>query len=324
MASAGTSRRRNAREARNHATNCESTTVEATTKSFLPTPSPLNFFKGHKRGDDENDENDHNIHEKKKRKRHSSSSSWQIHQNYAPLSILLMTVLVLLAVSYLQRVNSTPGLYTPPIHKFIPAPLNKRRTACVDVEQKSVIRAFEMRNWNVVILKRKSKDPKLQVLHCYQQGSASIVWTKLIPRYWNASQPWQRQNQIPFERDMSRKAQTTEMLRQHAKQRNRPLPDFIPESYVLPNDKDALLKRLTIGPKALLRGAVPDHLEGRDDPWVLKLSAIDVSGNKLRADCYRFWLIGKKKTQHFCYFLIHEFPLLPVEWHWNCHAGTWQ
>lgn len=105
-------------------------------------------------------------------------------------------------------------------------------------------------------------------------------------RYWNSSQVWQRQNQIPFERDMSCKAKTTELLRKYAKEKNGRI-DFIPESYILPNDKDLLLKRLTLGPGMLQlrRGtssssgaavAASAIAGGDNEPWVVKLSAIDV------------------------------------------------
>jgi len=72
---------------------------------------------------------------------------------------------------------------------------------------------------------------------------------------------------------MSRKARTTELLHEYAKRQGRVLP-FIPESYVLPQDRDVLLKRLTVGPDAVLRGGRGAKGE-ENDPWVVKLSAID-------------------------------------------------
>lgn len=132
------------------------------------------------------------LEEKKKRQKRGKNKkkntifiSCQLNHHFTiPLSILIMTVMVLLTLSYWKRINSTPGLYSAPLYTFTaPSDDSVRRTVCIDVEQSSVIRAFRSRNWNVVLLQRKSKNTKLHVMHCYRMGSASVVWTKLIPRY---------------------------------------------------------------------------------------------------------------------------------------------
>ena len=171
------------------------------------------------------------------------------------------------------RSSSTPGLYTPlPEGYFHSVPLHLRRSVCVETAQTSVVRAFRQRHWNVTLISQKaSKGPVYTT--CYKQANAAVVWTKLIPRAWNESQPWQRHNAIPFETEMSRKASTTRYLRHYAQQQQRVLP-FLPESYVLPDDWTYLLHRLT--KDTTLRGQSTSSV-GSNEPWVVKLSAIEVS-----------------------------------------------
>jgi hypothetical protein len=77
---------------------------------------------------------------------------------------------------------------------------------------------------------------------------------------------------------MSKKAQTAEFFRAYELTTGRSLP-FIPESYVLPDDRLSLLRRLTLGSASSLRGAgvSGSDISGDNEPWVVKLSAIDVS-----------------------------------------------
>ena len=218
-------------------------------------------------------------------KRHRDNVLFQ-QRHCIPLALLVMTCLVFGGVSvYNTRYHSTVGLYVPfPPGHFAPAPLETRRSVCVDQAQTTVVRAFRERGWKIIPLRPKSDDPNDHYLSCYQKGNAAIIWTKLIPHHhWNASFPWQRHSQMPFEAEMSQKARTVELLRLYEKTQGRTL-SFIPESYVLPQDRDALLKRLTVGPDAAaqLRGSSNSAPGGgastataENEPWVLKLSAID-------------------------------------------------
>ena len=201
-------------------------------------------------------------------------SSTHSHRNFLiTLGIVGMTVVVFAGVAvYNMLYYSTRGLYRAlPRDYFTPAPPATRRSACVDEAQTTVVRAFEEKNWHVIPLRRKSTDPAFHYRTCYETGSASIIWTKLIPNLWNVSQPWQRHNQLPFEVFMSKKASTTQALRAYSHQTGRTV-NFLPESYVLPADRKALLKRLTMGTSSLRNG---NNGGGDNEPWVVKLSAID-------------------------------------------------
>ena len=195
-----------------------------------------------------------------------------------------MTALVFGGVS-LYNTNThgrTLGLWIPHTSTadyFEPAPVETRRVVCIDKAQTTVLRAFQERQWKIIPLNKNSKDPASHYLHCYQAGNAAIIWTKMIPHHWNTSFPWQRHNQLPFETDMSKKARTVELLRTYAIQQGRTL-SYIPESYVLPQDRDVLLKRLTVGHPDMdpaqqqLRGGGVVMTDS-NEPWVVKLSAID-------------------------------------------------
>ena len=222
------------------------------------------------------------------------------HQRYCiPVGIILLTCVVFGSVSlYTRYVSSstTPGLWTPLPEGYLDvAPASTRRHVCVDQAQTTVVRAFQQRGWNITLLnKKQTKDvtsrrdanaqPPSYLTECYQTGTAAVIWTKLIPHHWNESQSWQRHNQLPFEVDLSKKAKTTELLRAYARRQgnhHHQLP-FMPESYVLPDDRQLLVQRLTQGPLprdaagALRKGGGGNAL-GDNEPWVLKLSAIDVS-----------------------------------------------
>jgi hypothetical protein len=198
------------------------------------------------------------------------------HQRALPIALVLLTLAVFGGVATWQVATSTAGLYTATAD-MSPAPAALRRTVCVDQAQTTVLRAFTERHWHVILLKRKSKEAHDHYLSCYRQSRAAIIWTKLIPRYWNSSQVWQRHNQLPFETSMSKKAQTAEFLRNYEVVTGRSLP-FIPESYVLPDDRVGLLRRLTVGSSLRgVGGGASDTNRGDGEPWVVKLSAIDVS-----------------------------------------------
>ena len=268
MSSPAPSRRRHQAAAAGTASNNDYSTAAPQSKAFSNT-TPLAEASVLVSEEDKSDKS-------KLRRRDSLASSLRhFHQQqrfYIPLSLLLMTVLVFAGISAYAKLHGTPGLYTalPPDY-YLRVPEAYRRHVCVDKAQVGVVRAFKERNWQIKLLDRNAPDERHHYISCYEKGDASVIWTKLIPKHWNASQPWQRHNQLPFETQMSKKARTTELLHTYAKQQGRILP-FIPESYVLPDDRDVLLKRLTLGPDAVLRGGTKG---GDNEPWVIKLSAID-------------------------------------------------
>jgi len=88
-----------------------------------------------------------------------------------------------------------------------------------------------------------------------------IVWTKHKPPKdkWEMAQPWQRHNWIPYQNVMSSKSKFLSSLRDYQKKSGRKM-DFIPESFMLPNDRKALIERFN---------------SSLNEPWVTKLSATD-------------------------------------------------
>lgn len=136
--------------------------------------------------------------------------------------------------------------------------MSKRRVACIDSAQHAVTLAFQDRNFEIHPLHWNTWD---DLKECYMKGSGSIVWTKKRPtkELWKLAQPWQRHNWIPYQDVMSGKSTFLKALRLYAQQTSRPI-EFIPETYLLPNDRTTLLQRLQQTPS---------------EPWVVKLSQTD-------------------------------------------------
>jgi hypothetical protein len=142
--------------------------------------------------------------------------------------------------------------------KFTPIPTSKLRHACVDKAQTAVVRSFQSRGFKVYDLKGYNWDP---LEDCYANGTASILWTKHKPPkdLWKMAQPWQRHSWIPYQNVMSSKSKFLQSLREYQKKTGRKM-DFIPESFMLPADRDLLLERFN---------------SSLNEPWVTKLSATD-------------------------------------------------
>lgn len=113
-------------------------------------------------------------------------------------------------------------------------------------------------------------DPKLKYLDCVLNETAVLTWTKSRPvDYWYAK-PWQRHNWLPMQMFMTHKGHFQRAFLDLERRTGRKQP-FIPDTYLLPADRDLLLERL--------RPSTPDHPDiggGDDEPWVIKLSATDV------------------------------------------------
>ncbi|KAL3928161.1 MAG: hypothetical protein SGBAC_012768 [Bacillariaceae sp.] len=132
--------------------------------------------------------------------------------------------------------------------------------ACVDKAQTAVVRAFKKRDYKVYYLKGYNWAP---LEKCYTNNTVSslFLWTKHKPPkdYWEMAQPWQRHSWIPYQNVMSSKSKFLSSLRTYQKKSGRKM-DFIPESFMLPNDRAALLERFN---------------SSLNEPWVTKLSATD-------------------------------------------------
>ena len=148
--------------------------------------------------------------------------------------------------------------------KFTPIPKSKMRVACIDVAQVAVNRAFKSRKYTVLPLRGYDWAP---LKECYKDGKASILWTKHRPpkEYWVMPKPWQRHNWIPYQNVMSSKSKFLESLRFYSKKTGRSL-NFLPETYLLPEDQDKVLQRMT---------GDEGGGGGVEEPWVVKLSATD-------------------------------------------------
>lgn len=166
-----------------------------------------------------------------------------------------------------------PGLYTPHTKKFKPIPAHARRTVCVCPHtEHPVLRAFKAQGWKVMELPEigPDDDPAVKYMDCVLNGTAVLTWTKTRPvDYWIAK-PWQRHNWLPMQMFMTHKGHFQRALLDLERRTGRKQP-FIPDTYLLPADRELLLERL--------RPLSPDNPNGGGDnePWVIKLSATDVS-----------------------------------------------
>jgi hypothetical protein len=172
------------------------------------------------------------------------------------LLLIVYTILIPSMPSDLRTFGAiTDGVFS---HRFTKIPRKKRRVACVDSSQKAVVRSFKSRGFKVLNLRGYDWSP---LEECTKKGKGAIMWTKHKPpkKYWTMAKKWQRHNWIPYQNIMSSKSKFLQSLRDYQKDTSRKM-DFIPETYMLPQDRDELLDRL--------KG-------GMDEPWVVKLSATD-------------------------------------------------
>ena len=94
------------------------------------------------------------------------------------------------------------------------------------------------------------------------------------PKFWGKAQPWQRHNWLPFQNAMSRKSTFQLLLNNYTAVTGRRV-EFVPTSFVLPDDRERLLARMQ-EPSAVRLGGTHDELGGgMNEPWVVKLSATD-------------------------------------------------
>ena len=151
-----------------------------------------------------------------------------------------------------------------PSPKFTPAPSSAQKVACID-RQPAVRRAFESRGWKVRYI--RSRNYVEDSYTCAHEGLASIIWTKkeLSAQAWNVSKPWQRRSWLPFQDVMTTKSNLIKVLRNHSKLTGRKM-DFLPDSYILPTNRDELLHRL----ESKENGGDG----GQGEPWVVKLSDV--------------------------------------------------
>jgi hypothetical protein len=147
------------------------------------------------------------------------------------------------------------GLWTTHSKQFTAPPHNVSRTACVTRSQKVVIRSFRERGWKVL--------PELKPTYpCSRGQSASIIWSHAGPPSYLVQKPWQRTTRFPMQHMLNTKTLLAESLKKYAQRYGRENVSFLPETYTLPTDRDAVLSRFK-------------EENGLSQPWVIKLSDVD-------------------------------------------------
>ncbi|GFH49328.1 hypothetical protein CTEN210_05804 [Chaetoceros tenuissimus] len=105
-------------------------------------------------------------------------------------------------------------------------------TACIDEEESSVIRAFELNGFYVQKLtlsedrgERLGENSNKSLDDCLQTGKASIAWSKYPPSV--QGHPWQRLNSIPNQDMFDDYAVITQALSEYSNENNIPI-EFLP------------------------------------------------------------------------------------------------
>lgn len=184
-----------------------------------------------------------------------------------------------------------PGLHTPHPKLFHPVPAHAQGKVCFCPDTEfPVRRAFHKRGWKTIDL-RPRNDSKPVYYDCL--GQVQIIWTKYRPAsYWETPK-WQRHNWLPMQNFMSHKGHFQRALIEQQNKTGRKLP-FVPDTYLLPADRERLLERL-------------NQDGGIDEPWVIKLSATDVSSMVVPAETM-LWLTSLTdwRHSHLLYHTLHN------------------
>jgi hypothetical protein len=213
------------------------------------------------------DEDDRAYDKTHKKGRHGDNLL-RVYEGILSLFLVLLFFLTVAALSLYVLPQPTPGLFTPHVAIFEATPSSKvARTACIANTEQAVIRAFTARHWNVVEIDEDGESHAY--LPCHVDRKASVIWTKHKPGFWGKAAPWQRHNWILFQNAMSRKSTFQLILNNYTHVTGRKM-EFIPDSFVLPDDRDRLLRRLEPPRLGNADGG------GENEPWVVKLSATDV------------------------------------------------
>lgn len=137
-----------------------------------------------------------------------------------------------------------------------------RKIACVDKDQTSVIRAFQLRGFIVHEVSHATSLDKIAVVEkCYNRGGFALLWThqNINPFAWAKLRPYIRYNHVPEAYYMNSKVHLLEKLRASSNDKDEFI-GFVPKSFILPNDRVALGEHLK-----------PGKDSGLDEPWVVKL-----------------------------------------------------
>jgi hypothetical protein len=161
--------------------------------------------------------------------------------------------------------SNTPGLWIPHIRSFMQVPSSdKEKVVCISSKQHGMARAFQTRGWKVIWLGSsgdRNQTVKEDTDACSKEGWAHVIWTKSRHNSLKLQKPWQRYSWIPHQNIMSGKASLLKALQAYAAVKKQRV-NFIPETFTLPKDRDALLDRLK-------------NDEGLEEPWVIKLASTD-------------------------------------------------
>jgi len=144
------------------------------------------------------------------------------------LILASIALLVLLEVSTRRKIsfhtpNNRNRASSSLVVKRKSTPDLAKDTACIDEEESSVIRAFEMNGFYVQKLTHFDSNKSLD--DCLQTGRASIAWSK----YTSSAQghPWQRLNSIPNQHMFDDNKFMTQALAEYSNESNIPI-EFLP------------------------------------------------------------------------------------------------
>ena len=254
------------------------------------------------------DDNHHNAnnhigndeYDKEHKKGHSTTNVLRMYEHILSFLLLGMFFVTIGVLALFVLPHPTPGLLTPPDRPFVAVPSAVQRTVCIDASEQAVIRAFRNRGWTTVVLREENdnKGDTTTYVDCHVHGTAAVIWTKAKPKFWGKAQPWQRHNWLPFQNSMSRKSTFQRYLNNYTATTGQRV-EFVPTSFVLPDDRERLLQRLqpstgktdgvskdlsssASAARHQLRSNSDSTINssegggGDNEPWVAKLSATDV------------------------------------------------
>ena len=156
------------------------------------------------------------------------------------LMLASIALLVLLEVSTRRKIfhtlNKKSRASSSVVFKRKATPDLVKDTACIDTEEYSVIRAFEMNGFYVQQLTHfENRDDDLgedsikTLDDCLQKGGASIAWSKYTPSpFKTQGHPWQRLNSIPNQHVFDDDVFITKAISEYSNENNIPIK-FLPD-----------------------------------------------------------------------------------------------
>ena len=150
------------------------------------------------------------------------------------------------------------------------SPASIRKVACVDISQTTVIRAFKLKGYKVNEISHQTLRERMTLWEeCFMKGGFTFIWTwQLMSNHaWQRAKPWQRHNYMPYSSILNSKSNLVTSLRAYSKEVGEPI-EFIPESFILPDDRAELGERLMPMPGN-------GKESGLAEPWVVKIPDFD-------------------------------------------------